>query len=319
MRPHLARMKKWMALAGLAVLAACGPEEEVAKEPGFYNMFAADTLAYRADYKEVPQLSAEPISLEEASGGVAAHGAEGCFWTFNDSGNLPELYLIHGASGQVVHQLVLDGLNNTDWESMDCYRASDSTYKLVIADIGDNRERRKWVTAYQFDEPNVAALDTVEGPQVYTPQGLDSVSFTYSTGPRDVEAFFVDPLTSDWYLISKRESAAGVYKLTAPFTQFQDTARLVGRFTLTLATAADSKALPNLGSPIVVKNYDHLLYWPREAGTTVEEALQATPQRLHYDPREPQGEALWLWPNGDIGTCSELKGEEPKIRRYERK
>ena len=53
-------MKKWMALAGLAVLAACGPEEEVAKEPGFYNMFAADTLAYRADYKEVPQFLPSP-------------------------------------------------------------------------------------------------------------------------------------------------------------------------------------------------------------------------------------------------------------------
>jgi len=313
-----------MTLRGIFLVLICAVQ--CAKEPlpspeppgYFINNFVFDSLRVAGHFYETPTLSDSSISIVESSGSVASNSFEGCFWTINDSGNEPELFLFEGVSGRLVTTLSIPGVKNTDWESIDIYQDNQRHYKIIIADIGDNLQIRSTVKAYEFLEPDTSTVDTALTYNMITPY-IDSIEFTYSEGPRDVESFFVDPVDKAWYFISKRESPNGLYQLIPNTVSDVDTAQLVGRLSVYLATGADCKVYGADSSHIVLRNYERVLLWPRHRSVSVIETMAKEPLLVRYGEREPQGEAVWFWSNGDIGTCSELNGGQPKIRRYHRK
>lgn len=191
---------------------------------------------------------------------------------------------------------------------------------LGIADVGDNLELRDFVTVYTMKEPQAGSFDTLVSSVVtYVPELLDSLRFTYSTGPRDIEALFVDPVSENWYFISKRESRNGLYELPKSSIGLGviDTAKLKGRFSMYLSTAADSRLLANDSCPIILRNYDRILLWRRDQNTSVIDVMQKEPVLLPYSRPELQGECLWLWPNGNYSTTSEEnQGIKAHIRTY---
>ena len=298
----------------------CAKEPLPSPEPSAYfiNNFVFDSLRVARHFNETPILSDSIISITESSGAVASNSFDGCFWTINDSGNEPELFLFEGVSGRLVSTLSIPSIRNTDWESMDIYQDVQGHNKIIIADIGDNLQIRSTVKAYEFLEPDTSTVDTSMAFNVITPN-IDSIEFTYSEGPKDVEAFFIDPVDKAWYFISKRESKNGLYQLIPNTDPAVDTAQLVGRLSMYLVTGADCKTFGADSAHIALRNYECVLLWPRHRSASVIETMAKEPLLVRYGDREPQGEAVWFWPNGDIGTCSELNGEQPKIRRYHRK
>jgi len=284
----------------------------------FNNNFVFDSLRVARHFYEIPTFSDSIISIAESSGAVASNSFEGCFWTINDSGNEPELFLFEGGSGRLVSTLSIPSIRNIDWESIDIYQDNQGQNKIIIADIGDNLQIRSTVKAYKFSEPDTSTVDTSMAFNTITPN-IDSIEFTYSEGPKDVESFFVDPVDKAWYFISKRESTNGLYQLIPNSDSHIDTAQLVGRLSVYLATGADCKVFGADSAHIVLRNYERVLLWPRHRSVSVIETMAKEPLLLLYGDREPQGEAVWFWPNGDIGTCSELNGGQPKIRRYLRR
>lgn len=310
-----------MTLRGIFLVLIC--TVQCAKEPlptpeppaYFVNNFVFDSLRVARHFHEVPTLSDSVISIEESSGAVASNSFEGCFWTMNDSGNEPELFLFHGASGRLISTLKIADLKNKDWESMDVFRDVQGQSKIIIADIGDNLQIRSTVKAYEFLEPDTSTVDTSMAINTITPN-IDSIEFTYSEGPKDVESFFVDPVDKAWYFISKRDDMNGLYQLIPDSDPDVDTAQLVGQLSMYLATGVDCKVFGADSAHIVLRNYERVLLWPRHRSASVIETMAKEPLLVRYGDREPQGEAVWFWPNGDIGTCSELNGGQPKIRRY---
>lgn len=108
-----------------------------------------------------------PEELREVSG-LAAVSADSLWW-HNDSGDTPRLLLTNG-QGRLLSEVLLAGAQHIDWEDM----THDPAGNLYVADFGDNRRQRHWLTIYRYH------------PQQQT---LDSVNYTYPAGRRhDAEA-----------------------------------------------------------------------------------------------------------------------------------
>jgi hypothetical protein len=147
--------------------------------------------------------------------------------------------------------------------------------------------------------------------------GFETIRFRYPDGAHDAEAFLVEPLTGDIYIITKRDVPSRIYKLSAPFTSS----------VMYMATAAGhlgysgvvSAALSPDAKEIVVKTYLSLSYYKLEGSEKIETALQKNPVALPY-LAEPQGEAI-TFRNDNSGyfTLSEKGfGADAKLYFYKR-
>jgi hypothetical protein len=152
--------------------------------------------------------------LTESSGIVASRRKPGVYWTHNDSGDGPFLYVTDSSGADLGHMRVT-GAGATDWEDISygaCTRSSGGC--LFIADIGDNNARRPWITVYVVPEPDppgapsdTARLATVE----------DTIVLRYPDRPHDAEALAV---IGGWlYIITKdRIGSPTLYRSPARVT-----------------------------------------------------------------------------------------------------
>lgn len=136
--------------------------------------------------------------VTESSGLAISRSAPGLAYTVNDSGGGPRVYAIDMDTGDVVGVTRLAGVNVTDVEAL----ANGPGRTLVVADVGDNAERRQSVVVHIIDEPR-------PGNHAVTPR---SVRLSYADGARDAEGAFV--LGEDLVVVSKQAFGAGFY--TAP-------------------------------------------------------------------------------------------------------
>ncbi len=229
--------------------------------------------------------------IREASGMVESRTMPGHFWVHNDANNKQDnhLYLM-AKDGTHKARLKLAPLENRDWEDIAIGPCPDSNQPCIfLGDIGDNHLNYEQKLIYRFAEPELALNN---GPVDSTlHQGIDIISVVLADERRDAESLIVDPLTRDFYLITKRELNVLVYKV--PFPQKTDAAIEVAPV-LSLPylniTAADISAD---GTELLVKDYSNVYYWKRE-DTSKEwtEIMQnQTPLELPY-AQEPQGEAI---------------------------
>ena len=244
--------------------------------------------------------------IEEASGLAASRTNPGYLWTINDSGNPAEIYLLDDKA-KIVMTCRLVNVINRDWEEIFIGPGPDeSTPYIYVADIGDNEAKYSHKMLYRFKEPvfSNANQEIVK---------IDTIAFTLSDQVRDAETMLFDSLSNSFFILSKREQKIKLYELKYPFINDTLVAEEKSELPYNNIVAAD---LCPEGDEFLMKDYDHVYYWKREAGESFKEMLLRKPIMLNYDP-EPQGESI-VWQTDDAGfyTLSEAAKHKKSALLY---
>lgn len=253
--------------------------------------------------------------LNEVSGIAVEPAQEPRLWLINDSGDKPQIYCAT-MRGELRYKIRVTNATNVDWE--DLAVSAEENCGIYVADIGDNNAKRAAITIYRVDSPSDSSdeipLDR-DGIGVIS-DTADVYTFTYPDGARDAETFLVDPRTNDFYVISKRDKLARVYRALAPHRNGTTrTLEFVTTLPMSMLTAGD---ISHDGSSIILKNYLFAWQWERRPNESVADALKRPGIRLPYMPEE-QGEAI-CFTSDDRGfvTTSEREngGSNPPIYLY---
>ncbi|TAE76313.1 MAG: hypothetical protein EAZ85_00125 [Bacteroidetes bacterium] len=229
----------------------------------------------------------ESNALTEASGLVMSRANHNFFWTHNDSGGKPEIYLfdkngLHWATFKVPAFA-------RDWEEIKIGAGPQANKNYIyVGDIGDNQGKYDIKKIYRFVEPNLHTIS--RGYRGYIPK-IDSLRFRYpNNAKRDSEAFIPDPITKDIYIITKREKPkVMVFKWKYPqSTQKIEIVELIAELPCFKIVAGDISVD---GQEIILKDYDNVYYWKRNEKEDLDKTFKRLPVRLPYFS-EPQGEAL---------------------------
>jgi len=232
-------------------------------------------------YVDTPQhITITGGKIPEASGIADSKANQGNIWVEEDSGNPPDIYLV-GHNGAIKSKVHLQGATNTDWEDIQLSNGptAGNPY-LYVGDIGDNNAVRTECSFLRFPEPAAGTATVTQ---------YDKIRFKYPDGPRDAEAFLVDPTTKDIFIITKRDSHSKIYKLPYP----QDTVNVTtATFISTLSfNGVVSAALSADGQQLVVKTYGDIYYYIRNTSQPIDSTLKGSFKKLGYQ-MEPQGEAV---------------------------
>jgi len=261
-------------------------------------------LAQNVGYKDLGKIQSD--QLNEISGMVTGRINPGILWVHNDSGDKSYLYAIN-RQGNLLGKYLLKDAWNRDWEDIAAGPGplADLNY-LYLGDIGDNDAVYTVKVVYRLREPEVllqpALIDT-------TITDWAPIAFTYPDGPRDAECLLVDPLTTDLYVLSKRDTRTHVY--WAPYPQPVDSVFEIQKLgTIPVAGITAGDISPD-GKYIILKNYTEVFVWQRIKNESLFKTLSRTPERLPYIP-ETQGESL-AWDSDGKGylTTSEVVGGIP--------
>lgn len=147
-------------------------------------------------------------ALIETSGLAVSLHEDRLLWAINDSGQAPVLHTID-LSGRSHGNWEVDA-KNRDWEDLDSGYIN-GVPTLIIADTGDNKQRREASRLWLVTEPEVAA-----GP-TDTPLAARKLRFSFESGQRDVESIAI--ADNALWLISKEpleantRSPARIYRL----------------------------------------------------------------------------------------------------------
>jgi hypothetical protein len=136
-------------------------------------------------------------AIDESSGIAASWRNRGLYWTHNDSGNPPDIYLFD-PSGHSRGTWHVAGAQNRDWEDIAIGPGPVAARSyLYIGDIGDNGVRRKEIAIYRVPEPAAGSGG------VATTERAVKIRLRYPDGPHDAEALVVHPRTGDIHVIIK--------------------------------------------------------------------------------------------------------------------
>ncbi|MCG8308121.1 MAG: hypothetical protein MI975_12070 [Cytophagales bacterium] len=248
------------------------------------------------------------LNLEEASGLMASRNNPDMFWAVNDSGNKPILFLINDKA-ELMHSYWFQDLENRDWEDLSMYEDKPSgRHKLVIADIGDNSAVRDHIEIIILDEPAYSMeSDTII-------REFKKHKLKYPDGPKDAETVLCDPVTSQMYIISKREENVSVFEVPEHLsTSAVMELKLVSKLPFTNVTSGDIS--PD-GGEILLKTYDEVYYWRRDNRQVLTNVLAQEYVTVDYKV-EPQGEAIcWKVDGSGFYTLSEKSWSDRQILYY---
>lgn len=248
--------------------------------------------------------------LPEVSGLVMASPPNNWFWAHNDSGDSARLLAI-GKPG-VLMELRLPGVDVFDAEDIALApNTAGGPAWLYLADIGDNRWQRKdGLVLLRTPEPDIS-LPGDGAPQAA--RHVERLRVHYERGPRDAEAFLVDPVNHELVFITKGRDGTNLV-LVAPESAFatgEVTARVGAELHLGLVTAAD---ITRDGRLILVRTYTDAFMWPRAPGQSVSVALGQPACRLPTEA-EPQSEAAAFNHLG-TGYFTLSEGEDQPLYRF---
>lgn len=235
--------------------------------------------------KTPPTLKYEEVIIEnqdihESSGIAPSWRYKNMFWTHNDSGAKAILYAV-GADGKDHGSVKLEGATSKDWEDICSYYKNKTPY-LLVADVGDNAEKRKHLTLMILKEPKATAK-SANVEQV--------IKFTYEDGKHNCESIAMDPATDTVYLVTKKQAlTCGVYSMKIHPTAKNQTlkAEKIGEIPALLATGMDMS--PD-GKKAVIVTYLLALEYTREEKETWAQAFTKEPKILQVPPRI-QGESI---------------------------
>ncbi|SFE96918.1 hypothetical protein SAMN05518672_11381 [Chitinophaga sp. CF118] len=244
--------------------------------------------------------------IAEASGLASSSTLPGCYWTHNDSGNKPEVYLLN-SNGELLSTIHLKGVFNRDWEDIaEGVGPNPNKQYVYVGDIGNNAKLGIDVMVYRFPVPEKIPSKKAEVKPDY-------LYLRYPDGARDAESLMADPISRHLYVISKREKEVGLYKISNLDFKSGETAKMEKVLTLpfTWITAGD---ISKDGHHIIIKNDRKIWYWHRGKGESVEEAMSKPATNLPYVP-EKQGEGL-TFKTDNSGYLTISEGHHPSLFFY---
>ncbi len=244
-------------------------------------------------------------TLREASGLAISTRNSGLFWSHNDSGYGPYVF-VFDEKGEDRGRFYLEKARSGDWEDMAAFRWRNQSW-LLMADTGDNSSRKASYTLYLVEEPE---LSPRRSPKLRPLQGVQRARIAYPSGPADTEAVAVDSIEQRIYLITKRERPAQVFSL--PLSVFKDDSKVhmarfeTKLFNLPSPTLQNLLEHPKMGlafaqpnaldfSPdrsfAIVHTYGHSYRFTREMSQSWAEAFANAPQQFDV-PSMQQSEAV---------------------------
>ncbi len=230
--------------------------------------------------------------LTEASGIAASRNNPGVLWAENDSGNPAEVYALD-AQGHNLGTYTLPG--NTDNEDIGIGPGPVANVSyLYVADIGDNNVNRANIQLYQIPEPAVYFWQTNSPVAGRALNGTRTLTLTYPDGAHNAEAEFVDPVTGDWFVLTKVKGSSGIY--TAPKALLDTTNTITLTYVRTLNfDVANGADISPLGTEILVRQENFAGVWMRTNGQSISSAFASLSNGIPVTGvagGEPNGEAI---------------------------
>ena len=221
-------------------------------------------------------------SIQEISGIVPYTYQRGYFWVHNDSGDGAYIYLIDSLCN-IKSRVHLKGINVVDCEDIARIEVEGVHY-LILGDIGNNIRDREILSFYIIEEPKMNLSEKELAVDVFK-----RIDFKYQDKRRDTEAFFVDPITKELFLISKRDFESTVFSFKLDFG-IKETQILNPILTLPFTFTTTSDISPD-GKYLVIKNLTNVYLWERPDNKSIIQTLKGKPLKIPYII-EPQGEAI---------------------------
>jgi len=244
-----------------------------------------------------------------AASGVHANA----LWVLNDGGKDPVLYAV-SRRGRRLARFLLEGVNNTDWESLAAFEL-DGKHYLLIADTGDNGGLRRTLQLHVVEEPTALTNATLRPAW--------SIAFRWPDGARDCEAVVVDADAGQILLLPKKRPPAELFALPLRPGPERQIARQLGTLTgITQLKEDEQRSNPRRArrrglvtgaelSPdartLAVLTYERLMLYRRAPGEPWASAVARTPE-VHSLPLLPQAEALaWSHDGRGLFVTSEFQ------------
>ena len=249
----------------------------------------------------VVEMVPTPIATEvrETSGLARGRRNPDVLWTHNDSKSKSEIFAL--AQDGTVRARVKLNARLTDWEDIEAGDCA-SGQCLYIADIGDNRAERKFVTVYEIEEPALPST-TVGAVRIY--------NATFTDGPQDAEALFRLP-DGNLYVVTKgRHGAIRLYRFSVVDVKQPATLQLIRELAPQpgdeLDRVTSASASPD-GRWVAIRTYRTLQLFRT---TDLLSATGAAAHTFSLTPlAEKQGESLALENDGTLWLSSEA--EDPR-------
>ena len=152
------------------------------------------------------------------SSGLSASECQDVLWTHNDAGNAPLIFAMD-TTGKHLGTWKVEGANSIDWESIATHRDASGKCFLLIADFGDNDERRESVEIYRIPEPTPSAeTSSSNAASPLTTERAEVMRYTYSDGSQNAETILVHPKSGDIFIVTKEKSGpAGVHRIAQQY------------------------------------------------------------------------------------------------------
>ena len=243
------------------------------------------------------------LMIDESSGLTRSVRYPSCYWTHNDNGPHPGLFLVD-AAGQLKGTVDLPNVSFRDWEDLASFSHHGKHY-LLLADVGDNLARYRSGRLYLFPEPDFGSdLSEKNKPTLKLTSGISKIEFTYPDGPRDCEAVLVDAEQRKIFLISKaladgdQQELSKIYSLPLEISTGSRPVvaeRLKSPFQKPLITGAQISPNQRLA---VIRSYSTAWIFRRAEGETWEAVFRkGQPEKRVVLPLQRQGEAICFTPN----------------------
>jgi hypothetical protein len=236
------------------------------------------------------------IEISEASGLVASNYNKDLFWTHNDSGDLPRIFLI-SSFGKGKLDFVIKGIQNRDWEDMGIWLDPNGQSWIYVADIGDNGAKNPSYYIYRFKEPHFE--DAIHHNRVITE--VEQIEFKLPDQSRDMESLLVDQRTGELFVLSKREKEKFLYQIPAQKWNVQVNAKKIMKLKFSIPTSnvglieklyfLTGASVSSTNEELLVRNYLEIYYWKKNYYESIPEALSRKPKSVP-SKLEPQGEAV---------------------------
>lgn len=257
--------------------------------------------------------------LTEVSGIAVSRSLPGTVWAHQDSGDTARFYGM-STSGVVHSTITLSGRTAVDWEDMAIGPNPNGGNYIYIGDIGDNgANRNSGVDIIRLSEPTSLGDATLTSAQ-YLAKRVTYPGIIFLR-EEDAESLFIDPLSSDLYIIQKvgqgnlfrmpanQWSVSGTYSM-----QSQGSINTEANYRPTSADISPD------GKHILVRNSSNggtkgfLFLRDIANNQSIQSAMQSTPIQITLQ-QEPQGEAIAWAPDG-TGFYSISEGSNRQVYYY---
>ncbi len=228
--------------------------------------------------------------ITESSGLACGRRNRNIFWTHNDSGDGPTIYAI-GKRGEDLGTFTVSGAKARDWEDIASFTL-DKKHYLLLADVGDNRRKRKKYTLYIVEEPLITGK---KRPAAKAVKLVQTITFQYPRKSINCESVAVDTTERAIYLVGK-DPTRTVYRLAIPAKATKKVllARRVADLKIGWTTAMDIS--PD-GLRAVVLTYGPAVQYVRKPSETWARAFSRR-GRMIILPIRKQGESICYGPDG---------------------